>query len=337
MPSGDCAGTGPRLCSSVIGGIYMRRLLPCLVLAVMLGMPLPGGATGHVGKGANDLALRGDAACTRCHDEDEAYPVLAIGKTRHGTVADGRTPTCTSCHGTSERHNRRDDVTGDRPKPDILFGKSSPNTPQERDRACLSCHQGGNRIHWQGNLHAARDVSCTSCHQVHTQHDRVTDKTTQTAVCTECHTQQRAQILRPFRHPVQEGKVACSDCHQPHGSAGPKMMVRDTVNDTCFQCHMEKRGPFLWNHQPVTEDCSICHNPHGTTVAGLLKFRPPFLCQQCHEGTSHRGTAPGTTPATNQAHRGTGLTMARGCVNCHTNIHGGNNPADDARARSLRR
>ncbi|MGZ8230854.1 MAG: cytochrome c3 family protein [Burkholderiales bacterium] len=30
------------------------------------------------------------------------------------------------------------------------------------------------------------------------------------------------------------------------------------------------------NHQPVTEDCTICHQPHGTTIANLLKSRPPF-------------------------------------------------------------
>ena len=48
-----------------------------------------------------DLVLKGDAQCTRCHGADAESPVLAIGKTKHGTVADGRTPTCTSCHGAS--------------------------------------------------------------------------------------------------------------------------------------------------------------------------------------------------------------------------------------------
>ena len=46
-----------------------------------------------------DLFLKDDAKCTECHDEGDSPKVLHIGKTKHGTVADGRTPTCTSCHG----------------------------------------------------------------------------------------------------------------------------------------------------------------------------------------------------------------------------------------------
>ena len=69
-----------------------------------------------------DTVLRGDAKCTACHDETEKYPVLAIGKTKHGTVVDGRTPTCVSCHGTSENHMRKLEGQKDRPKPDISFG-----------------------------------------------------------------------------------------------------------------------------------------------------------------------------------------------------------------------
>ena len=95
------------------------------------------------------------------------------------------------------------------------------------------------------------------------------------------------------------------------------MMVRDNVNDTCYTCHMEKRGPFVRTHQPAQEDCSICHNPHGTTTPNLLKARQPFLCQQCHEPTSHRGNVGSLTGTSTGAN-----TLARGCLNCHTNIHG---------------
>src|SRR5215831_19525926 len=70
-----------------------------------------------------DLVLRGDAQCTRCHDESEAYPVLSIAKTKHGTMADGATPTCTSCHGESKRHieNAKNPGETERPKPDRTF------------------------------------------------------------------------------------------------------------------------------------------------------------------------------------------------------------------------
>lgn len=297
-----------------------------------------------------DLVLKDDAKCTSCHDETETYPVLAIGKTSHGVMADARTPKCTSCHGESESHVNMPEGVKERPKPDRLFGmrptipaelqveryygifgKKTGTPVAERNAPCLECHQDGKRIHWAGSTHDRMDIACTSCHQIHTSHDRARDKHAQTEMCFACHKEQRAQINRPSRHPIREGKVGCSDCHNPHGTAGEKMLVRDNVNDTCYTCHAEKRGPFVRGHQPVTENCSICHNPHGSTNYALLKARSPYLCQQCHEPTGHRGNigSLATTGATTM--------VARGCLNCHTNIHGTNNPANFTNERTFRR
>lgn len=327
------------------------NLLRSATLVVGMAMLVPAFAQDAPKTARKDLALKGDAVCTRCHGADEEYPVLAIGRTKHGTIADKRTPTCTSCHGASETHVNRPADAKERPKPtityglppvrkddqpvDVYFGVAGKRTSTpvgDRNSACLGCHEGGKRTHWQTSLHASRDVACTSCHQIHTSHDKVRDKRDQSQVCFTCHKEQRAQITRPSRHPIPEGKVTCSDCHNAHGSAGPKNLVRDNVNDTCYSCHMEKRGPFVRTHQPVQEDCSICHNPHGSTTANLLKARSPFLCQQCHEASSHQGNV--ATFATT----GTGAnTLARGCLNCHTQIHGTNNPANIANERTFRR
>lgn len=318
----------------------MKRLSPRLlvlaqgaVLALCAAM-LSGGVFVPEAKAQRkDMVLKGDATCTRCHGEDEEVPVLAIGKTKHGTIADGRTPTCTSCHGVSDTHVNRPADAKVRPKPERMFGRKAGASPAAvQNDACLSCHQGGKRIHWQGSMHASRDVTCASCHQVHAGHDKARDKLTQAETCFACHKEQRAQLNRPSRHPVREGKVVCSDCHNPHGSAGPSNLVRDNVNDTCYACHMEKRGPFVRTHQPVQENCAICHNPHGTTQPNLLKSRPPFLCQQCHEPTSHRGNVASLTGTGTSAN-----TLARGCLNCHTNIHGTNNPANISNERTFRR
>ncbi len=197
----------------------------------------------------------------------------------------------------------------------------------------MSCHRrDAARSHWQGSVHQSRELACTSCHQIHTQHDKVRDKLTQTEVCFSCHKEQRTQVSRPSHHPVLEGKVVCSDCHNPHGSVGPSLMKRDSVNDTCYTCHMEKRGPFVHNHEPVSEDCMNCHNPHGTVVENLLKARAPFLCHQCH--TPHgpnvpqllgRQVVPNTVGTTGK--NPINITMARGCLNCHTEVHGSNNPS----------
>jgi DmsE family decaheme c-type cytochrome len=111
-------------------------------------------------------------------------------------------------------------------------------------------------------------------------------------------------------------------------------MKRDSVVETCYTCHMEKRGPFVHTHEPVAEDCSNCHNPHGTTAESMLKARPPFLCHQCH--TPHgaqvaqiagQRQSSSLLSATTSGKSGINYTMARGCLNCHTQVHGSNNPS----------
>jgi len=314
----------------------------CFLCACLLFTTVVWAADTTRKKSAKDVVLIGDAVCTKCHDEDEDYPVLAIGKTRHGVTADARTPSCTSCHGESREHAKaRSDRK--RPKPEITYRDIHSAVPSrdrvereldfaltpvaDRNRACLSCHQGGMQMFWSTSAHASRDVACTNCHQVHVEHDRARDRETQTEICFTCHKQQRAQLHRPSRHPVLEGQMGCSDCHNPHGSAGPKQLKRDSVNETCYACHMEKRGPFVHNHQPVTEDCTICHNAHGTIVANLLKYRPPYLCQECHSQSGHPTVTPRLADGRTRSRAGL-ASVGRGCLNCHTNIHGSNSTED---------
>jgi len=283
-------------------------------------------------------SLKKDAVCTRCHDESETKPILAIYQTKHGVKADPRAPNCQSCHGESEKHLHGDPNAKGRGAPDVLFGTKrgtsgsyAPSNATVQNAACLACHRkDANRSHWEGSTHQRENVACASCHTIHNAHDKVRDKRTQPEVCFTCHKEQRAQINRPSHHPIPEGEMGCSDCHNPHGSIGPKLMKRDSVNETCYTCHMEKRGPFVHEHEPVGEDCTICHNPHGTTAENMLKMRPPFLCQSCH--TPHSPVQPSltgqTTPSPNSLGwwNGAAITQGRGCVNCHSEIHGSNNP-----------
>jgi DmsE family decaheme c-type cytochrome len=284
--------------------------------------------------GGTDLFLKDDAKCTKCHDEGDGPKVLHLGKTKHGTVADGRTPTCTSCHGESIAH--RDGSSNNRAKPDVVFKTKGGTSAETQSASCIACHKADtNRSHWTGSTHQSRDVSCANCHTLHAARDKVLSKATQFEVCFSCHKEQRAQVNRPSHHPVIEGKVSCSDCHNTHGSVGPKLMKRDSVVNTCYQCHAEKRGPFVHNHQPVGEDCTNCHNPHGTVVESMLKVRAPFLCHECH--TPHGGFIPqvigaqvtGNKPTNaNGLGKGTtNLTQGRSCLNCHTEVHGSNNPS----------
>lgn len=293
---------------------FLRRILSAVLLCTAIG-----------GLGAAPSAWAVEK-CPECHDDDDDAAV-AFRKTKHGTAADSHAPTCSSCHGDSTGHAK----AGKRP-PDRSFSKNTPTPVDVRNDACLACHQkDAKRLLWAGSTHDTNEIACASCHQIHKAQDKVRDKRTQPDVCFTCHKEQRAQISKASHHPIPEGKMGCSDCHNVHGSAGPKLMTRDSVVETCYTCHMEKRGPFVHSHEPVDEDCSNCHNPHGTTAESMLKMRPPFLCQSCH--TPHQDTqAPlltGQGPLANVVgwNKGAIVTQGRACMNCHTQVHGSNNPS----------
>jgi DmsE family decaheme c-type cytochrome len=287
---------------------------------------------------AVDRTLKGDAVCTRCHDETEAKPVLSIYKTPHGVKADDRTPGCQSCHGASEAHVKNPQGSSTRPPVDVNFALRGSAAARLQAQTCLTCHAGGQRDHWAGSEHERRDVPCTACHLVHATQDRVMNRLTQQETCFGCHKTQRAQIHRISAHPLAVGEMTCSDCHNPHGSIGPKLMAKNSINETCYTCHAERRGPFLWTHEPVQEDCTNCHTPHGSNNPSLLKVRVPWLCQQCHT-SDHSGpmnsganlpggnatTVNGMLPLGNQSPRS--QTNARACLSCHVMIHGSNHPA----------
>lgn len=271
--------------------------------------------------------------CTMCHNENGARPVLSILKSRHAVMADRRTPfadqACLTCHGNSKAHMQAPTV-----KPDIVFGRDSLTPIVQRNKTCLNCHETGLRMHWRGSRHEAKNVACTSCHVAHAQSDPILAKQTQAGVCLTCHKGKRADMLRPSTHPIREGLMSCSSCHNPHGSTGPKLLTKETINETCYTCHAEKRGPFLWEHAPVREDCTICHKPHGSVHASLLKNRVPWLCQQCHLAAQHPSTAysgtglPGATLPS-----GAQQMLGKGCLNCHSQVHGSNHPSGVRKTR----
>ena len=97
------------------------------------------------------------------------------------------------------------------------------------------------------------------------------------------------------------------------------MLKEHTVNNLCYTCHAEKRGPFLWDHPPVREDCMNCHSPHGSNNPKLLTARVHLLCQQCHIHMLPRHSTTAGKPLDIWS-------INRGCANCHAQVHGSNHP-----------
>jgi DmsE family decaheme c-type cytochrome len=200
----------------------------------------------------------------------------------------------------------------------ISFRKNDPSrTVEENNAICLSCHERGERTYWRGSVHQERALACTDCHTIMKNVSPVQALKTpwEPNTCFQCHKERQAQIFRSSHMPVREGKITCSNCHNPHGGPTEGLLREASINDNCYKCHAEKRGPFLFEHAPVRENCLNCHDAHGTINEFLLKMSRPRLCYECH------------TIGHTQAGVGSQFTVSRACQNCHTLIHGSNSPA----------
>ncbi len=263
---------------------------------------------------------------------------LAVFHGKHGQPADPRSPfgkgqlQCEACHGPVGNHAKRVKKGETRP-PVIRFSRDSTTPVSVQNGMCLGCHEKSMASTWHVGAHDAANVSCASCHDSHVRKDPVLSTRTQADVCYTCHVAERSQFQKPYAHPVRQGQLACSDCHAPHGSTADKQLVKATLNQTCYECHADKRGPFLWEHAPVAEDCSSCHSPHGASQPGMLKARGPLLCQSCHSQQGHPSVSYG--PSGLPGGGGTPVSsLALGnCMNCHTQVHGSNHPSGSTLTR----
>jgi predicted CXXCH cytochrome family protein len=140
----------------------------------------------------------------------------------------------------------------------------------------------------------------------------LTDQAKVNTLCLSCHQQQQGQFHQNSRHPLFEGRITCTDCHNPHGT-GETTLVRHRVDALCVRCHTEKRGPFAFEHDTLTtgDGCLTCHQAHGSPNNKLVKLNGRAVCLQCH---SEINAEP--------AHR----TRPGSCwrAGCHADFHGSN-------------
>lgn len=298
----------------VLAGLVASGLVTTSLADPVTGRDSAGGAP------APD-AYVGDQTCWTCHEDlREHYEQTIHAKVF--TEANARTALmrrgCEACHGPGAAHVESGGGIGMGGL--IPFRAEDPDAVARENDVCLTCHARGNRVHWPGSSHASRDLACTSCHAVmrNVSDRHQLSEETETRVCTSCHLVVRGQLNRNHHHPIREGFLECSSCHQPHGSVSDAMLAGDTVNDTCYGCHAEKRGPFLWEHAPVSENCLNCHEAHGSTREAMLKLSLPRLCQQCHIASLHPSNARGP---------GNRFVIGRSCTSCHQAVHGSNHPS----------
>jgi len=205
-----------------------------------------------------------DAVCLTCHLNQPTHVGRINSSHARNQVA------CVQCHSIHKNG------------PDGLVARKTADI----NALCAGCHQDVWASFQRPFKHRLPQgaMSCVDCHN---PHGGVLARSQQTVRanepgCFKCH----GNLAGPFTYehpPVRlEG---CSACHEPHGSANPKMLTRAQVGFVCMECHsnlpaptppangtLGTVGPAFHNlSDPRFRNCTVCHQKvHGSYVNRAL-------------------------------------------------------------------
>lgn len=205
------------------------------------------------------------------------------------------------------------------------------------NETCEACHEAEvknfprsahARIHVkEGDL--AGLSGCETCHgpgSAHVEADgghgvAITNPGKSSETCYRCHFDKEAEFSLPYRHPLDTGKMTCSDCHDPHGpdARKPGGMAIARVNDVCAKCHSEQTSHRMYVHEALGEGCTSCHAVHGSINKKMLLENDNNLCLKCH---AQIPDAAGKVVIGGRDHSSF---LTRGTcwsAGCHTAVHG---------------
>ncbi|MFA6425257.1 MAG: cytochrome c3 family protein [Phycisphaerae bacterium] len=227
-----------------------------------------------------------------CDDMFKYEPVTVAPPSIPGAKYVGA-ETCATCHDTETKYFNLSEHAS------VAVNITAEDANAGQAEACETCHGPGS-LHVEGMGDKSKIIKGKP------------------EMCFACHLNVKGEFMLQHHHPVPEGKMFCTECHDMHGSdvratGGAMLLGKD---ERCFKCHKEMRGPFVFEHEALREGCTACHTPHGSINAKLLIAGPSVTCVRCHieskQGTVH--------------HSG-----RNDCIDCHAKIHGSNNAASSLR------
>jgi len=258
----------------------------------------------------------GSESCKKCHE----FLYTGFQRTKHyQTVFDKRRGPafqgCEGCHGPGRSH-----VESEGNPQKIRSFKNIFTDVKKTTQWCLDCHQyESEHNNFARSAHMSVNIGCLDCHSVH--HAKVTEyllSNEQSQLCVHCHKNVGSEFDRPFRHPVNEHLMQCSDCHNQHGGTNAHMLRSAAGQvEVCTKCHTSMAGPFAFEHSPVKlEGCTACHVPHGSGNPRLLRrSEVNQLCLECHTFTTN-SIVKAPPSFHNQ------MQQYQACTMCHVQIHG---------------
>lgn len=159
----------------------------------------------------------------------------------------------------------------------------TPRKQSEINAQCAKCHTDVWASFTRPFKHRVPEgaMSCVDCHNPHggfIARGMVRTVNANEPNCFRCHADKRGPFV--FEHAAVKTEP-CSTCHEPHGSANPRMLTRAQVRFVCLECHanlpvatapangtLGTVPPAIHDlRSPRFQQCTLCHQKvHGSYV-----------------------------------------------------------------------
>ena len=237
----------------------------------------------------------GPEICKACHEKQTAsYDGSIHGKKGH-PASPANAGQCSTCHGDATEHVK---AGGGRGVGGIQNPGAKGLSAEQKDKICLSCHASSRHLaFWDSGKHRKNDVTCADCHNTHGGNQSLlrvdnpsiaplvnSAKVPQQEVCFTCHRDIRALAMRRSPHPIVEGKIKCTSCHNRTRFCPASGQPR--FDQSCATPAIRQRGPFL--RAPPVEG-----TPHCLTRTAAAREAAEEKAPTCARTATTRRSIPG--------------------------------------------